>query len=160
MRVHVSYIPRYYTRSNFLNFYKVKIILTSCMSIAVFSNGSTSWFMKSLDGAAPLPVIWVHECPPVKPFPGASMSCAAPAARMPSIAAWSFLRIKSVGCRPVSTESKAYSRVNTQFTMVCGSLLIPKTTFGLSTNRWASSRQNAWNWVVVAAFKSDVSPII
>ena len=82
------------------------MILTSCMSIAVFSKGSTSWFMKSLDGAAPFPVTWVHECPPVKPFPGASMSCVAPAARMPSIAAWSFLRTKSVGCWPLPGASK------------------------------------------------------
>lgn len=45
-------------------------------------------------------------------------------------------------------------------TMLWGSLLIPNTTLGLFTNRWASSCQNASKLFVVAAFGSDVSPMI
>lgn len=54
-------------------------------------------FKNSLDGASPFPVVWFHEWPPVKPFPGARMSCAAPALRMPLIAAWLFFSSRSVG---------------------------------------------------------------
>jgi hypothetical protein len=54
--------------------------------------------MKSLEGAFPAaPVVCVQECPPVKPLPGAKISWRAPAWRMPSIAAWLFLRMRSVG---------------------------------------------------------------
>lgn len=54
--------------------------------------------MKSLEGAFPAdPEVCVQACPPVKPFPGAKISWGAPAWRMPSIAAWLFLRMRSVG---------------------------------------------------------------
>lgn len=80
--------------------------LTSWTSIAVFLRGSTSLFRKSLEGGSPAgPVVCVHEWPPVNPFPGARMSCRAPAARIPSIAAWSFSRTSCVGCERTHCKS-------------------------------------------------------
>lgn len=46
-----------------------------------------------------------------------------------------------------------------EHTISCGSLLIPKTTFGLLRKRRASSAQNSANCAVVAAVGSVVFPI-
>lgn len=82
----------------------------------------------------------VHACPPVKPLPGAKMSCLAPLALIPSMAAWSFFKTSEVA-------------------MSWGSLLMPNTTFSFVLNRRASSCQNSLNCSVVAARGSDVSPM-